>query len=70
MEIKEIIKDISEFDIKLEEHSNSLKSISDEIIGDITEQEDEFSFTINDDLSGLLHFRISAGCRVEKRELQ
>ena len=34
-----------------------------------TEQEDEFSFTINDDLSGLLHFRISAGCRVETRDI-
>ena len=32
--------------------------------------EDELSFTVTDDLSGLTHLRVAAGCRVEKRELQ
>jgi len=32
------------------------------------ENEDELSFTINDDLSGLLHLRISAGGKIEQRQ--
>ena len=31
------------------------------------EDEDELSFTVSDDLSGLLHLRIAAGCRLERR---
>ena len=34
-----------------------------------SEDDDELSFTVLDDLSGLLHLRISAGGRVEKRPL-
>ena len=33
-----------------------------------SEQDDILSWTISEDLSGLLQLRISAGCRVEKRE--
>jgi len=33
------------------------------------ENEDSLSFLVNDDLSGLLHFRISAACRKEIRKL-
>ena len=29
---------------------------------------DYLAFTVNDDMSGLLHFRISAACRIEQRE--
>jgi len=32
-----------------------------------SEDEDELIFTVSDDLSGLLHLRISAGCRLERR---
>ena len=32
-----------------------------------SEEDDELSFTISDDISGLLRFRISAGCKVETR---
>jgi hypothetical protein len=31
------------------------------------ENDDQLSFTISEDLSGLLYFRITAGCRVEQR---
>jgi hypothetical protein len=32
-----------------------------------TGDEDELSFTVSDDLSGLLHLRISAGGKIEQR---
>jgi len=32
-----------------------------------SEDEDELSFTVSDDLSGLLHLRISAACKLESR---
>lgn len=32
------------------------------------EDEDELSFTVSEDLSGLLQFRVSAGCKIEYRE--
>jgi len=34
-----------------------------------SEDKDELSFTVSDDLSGLLHLRISAGSKIEEREL-
>jgi hypothetical protein len=32
------------------------------------ENDDKLTFTISEDLSGLLRFRISAGCKVEYRD--
>lgn len=32
-----------------------------------SENKDELSFTIAEDLRGLLQFRISAGCKIEQR---
>ena len=31
------------------------------------QDEDELSFTVSDDISGLLRLRVSAGCKVEQR---
>lgn len=33
-----------------------------------SEDEDKLSFTVTDDMSGLLHFKISAACRLERRQ--